>query len=179
MSAPLQQLLAEQPPTTSGIHEAMARHSESIFEEFKGVLPSFLGKRKLGPFINLTLPNAVTQNSEALLQTIGDLILVYNLRLVSMVSAVRLHSEKESEPKLGALLITADNAKALFQLPWELELNPDRDVIAASRSTAESEIIPRDIWFQLFTQKADNDTKQFAYDRLVDRFGSADELPQP
>ena len=179
MSAPLQQLLSEQPPTTSGTHEAMARHAESIFDEFKGVLPTFLGKRKRGPFINLTLPNAITGNSEALLQTIGDLILVYDLRLVSIVSAVRLHDEKTNEPKLGAVLLTADNAKSLFQLPWELTLNTDKDVVDSKRSTSESDIIPRDVWLQLFTQEADDETKLFSYDRLVGRFGGENEIPKP
>lgn len=157
----------------------MARHAEFIFNEFNGILPIFLGKRKLGPFINLTLPNAVTQSSEALLQTIGDLILVYKLRLVSIVSAVRLHSEKSGDPTLGAMLLTADNATGLFQLPWEIELDSKQDVVAAKRSTADEHIIPLDIWFQLFAQKGDDATKQFSYERLVERFGSEEELPKP
>lgn len=179
MSAPLQQLLTEQPPTTSGLHEAMARHSEGIFQEFKGILPLFLGKRQAGPFINLTLPNVVTQSSEALLQTICDFIWVYDLRVISFVSAIRMPDEVTGESSLSALLITADKAHAYFQLPWKLEFDADNDIVAATRSSTSTDIIPREIWSQLFTAKVTPDTKTIAYDRLAERFGGVDEIPQP
>ena len=35
----LQEHLAKQQPATSGIHEAMALHTEDVFDEFAGILP--------------------------------------------------------------------------------------------------------------------------------------------
>ncbi len=179
MSASLQKLLTEQPPNTAGLHEAMALHSEAIFKEFKGILPLFLGKREGGPFINLTLPNAVTQSSEALLQTICDLIWVYNLRVISFVSAIRMQDEESGESALSALLITADKAHAYFQLPWTLTFDEHQDISSSKRSTQSTDVIPREIWSQLFATKVTPDSRTISYDRLIERFGSADEIPQP
>lgn len=179
MSASLQQLLSQQAPTTSGHHEAMALHTESIFKEFKGILPFFLGKREQGPFISLALPNAVTASSEALLQTIADFIWVYNLRYISFVSAIRMQDEKSGKTQLQALLITADKAHSFFQLPWKLTFDENEDIVSANRSNAQSDLIPREIWSQLFASKVTPDTKTISYDRLIERFGDAEELPQP
>lgn len=179
MSASLQQLLSQQAPTTAGHHEAMALHTEAIFKEFKGILPLFLGKREAGPFISLTLPNAVTESSEALLQTIADFIWVYNLRFISFVSAIRIQDEETGENKLQALLITADKAHTFHQLPWKLSFDSNEDIVAAERSTSSSDLIPREIWSQLFASKVTPDAKTISYDRLIERFGDAEELPQP
>lgn len=179
MSASLQQLLTEQPPSTSGIHEAVARHSEAIFKEFRGILPFFLGKRQNGPFINLSLPNSVTESSESLLQTIADFIWVYDLRLISFVSAIRMQDEETGNSNLQALLITADKAHAYFQLPWKLSFDAQNDIVSAERSSSASDVIPREIWSQLFTSKVTPDGKTISYDRLIERFGDPDELPQP
>ncbi len=179
MSASLQQLLTEQPPNTSGLHEAMALHSEAIFKEFKGILPLFLGKRDGGPFVNLTLPNAVTQSSETLLQSICDLIWVYNLRVISFVSAIRIQNEETGKSEMSAMLITADKAHAYFQLPWKLTFDAEQDLTSAERSTSTTDVIPREIWSQLFTTKVTPDSRTISYDRLIERFGSADEIPQP
>ncbi|MBC2606964.1 hypothetical protein [Pelagicoccus albus] len=179
MSASLQQLLTEQPPNASGVHEAVARHSEAIFGEFKGILPLLLGKREKGPFINLTLPNTVTESSEALLQTIADLIWVYDLRLISFVSAIRMQDDVTGETSMQALLITADKTHAFFQLPWKLEFDENSDISKFERSTASSDIIPREIWSQLFASKVTPDTRTISYDRLIERFGDAELLPQP
>ncbi|MDQ8186412.1 hypothetical protein [Pelagicoccus sp. SDUM812002] len=179
MSASLQKLLTEQPPNTSGLHEAMALHSEAIFKEFKGILPLFLGKREGGPFINLTLPNAVTQSSENLLQTICDLIWVYNLRVISFVSAIRMQDEETGEEAMSALLITADKAHAYFQLPWKLTFDENQDISSAKRSSQATDVIPREIWSQLFTTKVTPDSRTISYDRLIERFGTAEEIPQP
>ncbi|MDQ8199139.1 hypothetical protein QEH56_13305 [Pelagicoccus enzymogenes] len=179
MSASLQKLLTEQAPNTSGLHEAMALHTEAIFKEFKGILPLFLGKREGGPFVNLTLPNSVTESSEALLQTICDLIWVYKLRVISFVSAIRMPNEETGQHEMSALLITADKAHAYFQLPWKLTFDENQDITAAQRSTAASDLIPREIWSQLFASKVTPDNRTISYDRLIERFGSADELPQP
>lgn len=179
MSASLQQLLTEQPPTTSGLHEAVAQHSEAIFKEFKGILPFFLGKRQRGPFINLTLPNSVTESSESLLQTIADFIWVYDLRVISFVSAIRMHDEETDQTSLRALLITADKAHAYFQLPWKLSFDNENDITAAERTSTSTDVIPREIWSQLFATKVTPDNKTISYDRLIERFGSPEELPQP
>ncbi|MBK1878198.1 hypothetical protein [Pelagicoccus mobilis] len=179
MSASLQQLLSQQPPNSSGHHEAMALHTEAIFKEFKGILPFFLGKRDQGPFISLTLPNSVTESSEALLQTVADLIWVYNLRFISFVSAIRMQDEEKGNTQLQALLITADKSHAFFQLPWKLTFDNNDDIVSASRSSASTDIIPREIWSQLFASKVTPDAKTISYDRLVERFGDTDELPQP
>lgn len=179
MSASLQQLLTQQPPTTSGLHEAVALHSEAIFEEFKGILPFFLGKRDKGSFINLTLPNSVTASSEALLQTIADFIWVYDLRVISFVSAIRMQDEETGESALQALLITADKAHAYFQLPWKLTFDEENDITASSRSSQSTDVIPREIWSQLFATKVTPDSRTVSYDRLIERFGDPEELPQP
>lgn len=179
MSASLQKLLTEQPPTSSGIHEAVAQHSEAIFKEFQGILPLFLGKRRTGSFINVTLPNAVTQSSEALLQTISDFIWVYDLRVISFVSAIRMQNEKTEENELQAMLITADSAHAYFQLPWQMEFDSENDIKSFKRIESGSDIIPREIWSQIFSTKAQPDTKTFSFDRLIERFGDVNELPQP
>ncbi len=157
----------------------MALHSEAIFEEFKGILPLFLGKRDGGPFITLTLPNSVTASSEALLQTICDLIWVYNLRVISFVSAMRMQNEETGESELSALLITADKAHAYFQLPWKLTFDEEQDISSNQRSTSTTDIIPREIWSQLFAAKVTPDNRTISYDRLIERFGSAEEIPQP
>lgn len=177
--ASLQQHLVAQPPTTSGIHEAMAQHAEDVFEEFRGILPMFLGKRQLGPFINLTLPKRITQDNSELLQTVADIVLVYNLRVISFVSAVRMQLADSDAPALGALLITADRAKAYFQLPWQLAFDANRDLVQARRSEIDQDVIPRETRDSFFTDGESDQAKQVAYDRLVDRFGGAKELPKP
>lgn len=179
MSASLQQLLTQQPPTTSGAHEAVALHSEAIFEDFKGILPLFLGKRRTGSFINLTLPNSVTQSSEALLETVADLIWVYDLKLISFVSAIRMQNEISQQNELKALLITADSAHIYFQLVWHLDFDQEDDIKKATRSPSQFDIIPREIWSQLFGTKVKPDTKTFSFDRLEERFGGVENLPQP
>ena len=179
MSASLQQLLTQQAPTTSGHHEAMALHTEAIFKEFKGILPFFLGKKEQGPFISLTLPNSVTESSEALLQTVADFIWVYNLRFISFVSAIRMQDEESGESKLQALLITADKAHTFFQLPWKLTFDDNDDIVSAERSSSATDIIPREIWSQLFASKVTPDARTISYDRLLERFGDEDQLPQP
>jgi len=157
----------------------MALHTEAIFKEFKGILPFFLGKRENGPFISLTLPNAVTESSEALLQTIADFIWVYDLRFISFVSAIRMQDEETGEQRMQALLITADKAHAFFQLPWKLTFDSENDIVSSERSSATTDIIPREIWSQLFASKVAPDARTISYDRLVERFGDSDELPQP
>lgn len=183
MATPLTQHLSEQPPNTAGIHEGVARHSEDIFEEFKGILPFILGKRRAGPFINVTLPNVVTGSSESLLQTLTDFIWVYDLRLLSFVSAIRMRDEESGDSSLSAVLITADSAHAYFQLPWKLEFDGNDDLVKATRSEAGSEagsdLVPREIWSQLFASKPSPEQKTFSYDRLVERFGDPEQLPQP
>ncbi|EDY83852.1 hypothetical protein VDG1235_3479 [Verrucomicrobiia bacterium DG1235] len=179
MSASLQKLLTEQAPNTAGLHEAMALHTEAIFKEFKGILPLFLGKRDGGPFVNLTLPNAVTESSEALLQTICDFIWVYNLRVISFVSAIRIQNETTGANELSAVLITADKAHNYFQLPWKLKFDDNDDISSSSRSSNASDLIPREIWSQLFAAKVTPDSRTISYDRLIERFGTADEIPQP
>lgn len=178
MSASIQKLLTEQPPNTSGLHEAMALHTEAIFKEFKGILPLFLGKREGGPFVNLTLPNTVTTSSEALLQTVCDLIWVYNLRVISFVSAIRMPNQETGQDEMSALLITADKAHAYFQLPWKLSFDQNQDISSSQRSSASTDVIPREIWSQLFATKVTPDTRTISYDRLIERFGDADEIPQ-
>lgn len=157
----------------------MALHTEAVFKEFKGILPFFLGKREDGPFISLTLPTSVTQSSEALLQTIADFIWVYNLRFISFVSAIRMQDESSGKTKLQALLITADKAHAYFQLPWKLDFDENEDIASAERSSSSADIIPREIWSQLFASKVTPDGKTISYDRLVERFGETEDLPQP
>ena len=179
MPASLQQLLAQQPPSTSGVHEAVASHAEDIFKQFRGILPLFLGKRRTGPFINLTLPNAITESSEALLQSLSDLIWVYDLRLVSFVSAVRMRSPEDEEARLKALLITADNARAYFQIPWNLDFDADGDITSAERGASYGEIVPREIWGQIFAKKISDETRTLSYDRLCERFGGPEQIPEP
>lgn len=157
----------------------MALHTEAVFKEFKGILPFFLGKREDGPFISLTLPTSVTQSSEALLQTIADFIWVYNLRFISFVSAIRMQDESSGKTKLQALLITADKAHAYFQLPWKLDFDENEDIASAERSSSSADVIPREIWSQLFASKVTPDGKTISYDRLVERFGETEDLPQP
>ncbi len=177
--ATLQQLLIDNPPSTQGVHEAMAQYAEHIFEELNGILPLFLGKKHLGSYINLTLPNAAVQSSQTLVETLGDLILVYNLKLASFVSSVRAQSSENSEPKLGALLITADHTKTILQLPWTLEFDSDAKLSGHFRSEAQGEVIPSDVWASLFSREANLATKASSFARLVERFGGEDQLPKP
>ena len=172
MAITLQQLLLDNTPNTSGVHEAMAQYAEHIFEELNGILPLFLGKKHLGSYINLTLPNAAVQSSETLIETLGDLILVYNLRMASFISSVRAQTTPDGEPKLGALLITADHTKTIFQLPWTLDFDDNAKLIQHNRTQAQGEVIPSDTWASLFITEANLATKATAYARLVQRFGS-------
>ncbi len=174
----LQQLLAQQSPSTAGVHEAVAQHSESIFEEFHGILPFFLGKRRRGTFIQLSLPKNVTEDTEALLQTVSDLILVYELKLASFVSAVRMRDRKTGLAKIGAMLLTADNAGNSFQLHWEMEFDGNSDISSARRSDGEATVIPTEVWQQIFSQKQEAEAKTFCHERLVSRFGGPDSIPK-
>lgn len=173
----LQQRLSENSPATSGVHEAMARHAEDVFESLKGILPIFLGKRKLGPFVTLTLPRPTTQSRTKLLSALSDLIIAYNFRLVSFVSAIKARSSEDDAPRLGAILITADNAKALFQLPWGMTFDDASDLIDFERIEAEGEVIPSETWLAFFERSASPETRREAYDRLVNLFEDESLLP--
>ena len=176
----LQQLLVEQTPTTSGIHEAMARYSEFIFQEYKGILPLFLGKRQAGPFLNLSLPQSIISDQATLIRSLEDLISVYDLRVVSFVSAARMRRSESEEAQLGAILITADQAKAQLQLAWEISFDDQSDIAAAQRSNElEYEIIPRATWGRIFQQSPSAHQKEAAYHRLTQRFGGSDQIPAP
>lgn len=174
----LQERLAEQQPATSGIHEAMALHTEDVFDELGGILPLLLGKRKLGSFVTLALPKEITGSRDLLLSCLADLISTYDFRVVSFVSAIRAHSETDEEPRLGAILITADNGNNLYQLPWTLEFDSQANLSSHSRTEATGEIIPSKTWLSFFQQTRESDERQSAYDRLVERFGDASLLPE-
>ncbi|MEM9157936.1 MAG: hypothetical protein AAGB46_02715 [Verrucomicrobiota bacterium] len=175
--ASLQELLTQQPPTTSGVHEAMAQHAEDTFTQLGGILPLFVGKRKKGNYLTFALPNAVTQDNGALLQTLSDIIFVYDLKLASFMTAIRTRVHESSIPKLGALLMTADDAKALFQLPWELEFDSASNLVNSTRSSSDGEIIPRSTWEAFFARTGDLNARQVVYETLIQRFGSQDQLP--
>ena len=174
----LQEHLAKQQPATSGIHEAMALHTEDVFDEFAGIMPLFLGKRKLGSFVSLALPTEVTGSRDLLNSCLADLISAYDFRVVSFVSAIRAHSDTDQEPRLGAILITADNAKNLYQLPWILEFDSQANLTSHSRSEATGEIIPSEVWLSYFQQSREADEKQSAYNRLLEVFGDTSLLPE-
>jgi len=179
MAASLQQLLSKQPPTTSGAHEAFAQHSEAIFSDFKGILPLFLGKRRSGPFIHLKLPRSIIQDSEALLQSISDMVWVYDLRLFSFVTTIRMQDASSGQSRLRALQITADSAHLYQQLVWHLDFDAEDDIVAFRRSSAEPDLIPKEIWSQLFAAKPTPESRIFSFERLAERFGGEDEIPEP
>jgi hypothetical protein len=172
----LQQRLTENSPATSGIHEAMAQHAEDTFDSLKGILPLFLGKRNSGPFVVLTLPNQTMRSRASLLSALSDLIIAYDFRLVSFVSAIQARTSEDDDPKLGAILVTADNAKALFQLPWELDFDAESNLTGYRRSEADGEIIPAASW-NAFFQRSSPEARRPAYERLVNLFEDASQLP--
>ena len=172
----LQQRLAENSPATSGAHEAMAQHAEDTFESLKGILPIFLGKRMAGSFVVLTLPNQTMRSRATLLSALSDLIIAYDFQLVSFVSAIQARASEADEPQLGAILITADDSKALFQLPWELKFDADANLVGYDRSDAEGEIIPAQSWNTFFQRKAP-ELQRPAYDRLLNLFEDPSQLP--
>ncbi len=174
----LQQRLSGQEATTAGIHEAMAQHVEDIFKEFQGILPLLLGKRTLGSFVTLTLPQELGRSREQLLATLSDLIVAFDFRLISFISAIQSRKSPEDPPTLGAMLITADNANRLLQLPWELEFDSESNLIAFERSSAEGEVISGETWLSFFQTSLEIDEKEAAYDRLVEQFGDASLLPK-
>jgi hypothetical protein len=98
--------------------------------------------------------------------------------VVSFVSAIRAHSDTDQEPRLGAILITADNAKNLYQLPWILEFDSQANLTSHSRSEATGEVIPSEVWLSYFQQSREADEKQSAYNRLLEVFGDASLLPE-
>lgn len=155
----------------------MASHAEDVFDSFKGILPIFLGKRRLGPFVALTLPRQTIQSRVTLLSAISDLILTYNFRLVSFVSAIQARTKVDETPKLGAILITADNTKALFQLPWDMRFDDESNLIEFKRTEAEGEIISSESWNAFFERKADPEIRRAAYERLVSLFDDETQLP--
>ena len=173
----LQQLLAKNSSSTSGIHEAMATHAEDVFESFKGILPIFLGKREIGPFVALTLPRETTQSRAKLLSALSDLILAYNFRVVSFLSAIQARASEDDTPKLGAILITADAAKTLFQLPWDMQFDSESNLSGFNRTEAEGEIVPSQTWTTFFQRGGDTGSRRIAYDRLVTLFEDETQLP--
>ena len=174
----LEQRLSEQAPNPSGIHEAMARHAEDIFDEFQGILPIFLGKRTQGPFLTLAIPKQISQSRETLLSSLTDLIAAYELSLVSFVSALQSRAAPEENPKLGAILITADNASSLYQLPWQLEFDSEANLVSHTRSEAETDIISLDTWRTFFEQSPGPAEKQTAYNNLLLTFGDPSAIPE-
>lgn len=174
----LEQRLFEQAPTPGGIHEAMARHAEDIFDQFQGILPIFLGKRAQGPFLTLAIPKQISQSRETLLSSLTDLIAAYELSLVSFVSAIQLRSGSDESPKLGAILITADNASSLYQLPWQLEFDADANLVSHSRSETDMDIISLDTWRAFFEQSPGPAEKQTAYNNLLLTFGDPNAIPE-
>lgn len=175
----LQELLLENQPTTSGVHEAMAQHAENIFDELHGVLPLFLGKRKNGGFINLTIPAPALQNRDVLVATISNLIKTYNLKVVSFVSTIRAQFPGSDEPKLAAILITADSDKTIFQLPWELQFDESSNLSAHNRTQADGLTIDEETWEEMFKDSKNLAAKAEAYGHLVEVYGSEKELPRP
>ncbi len=173
----LQQLLAKNSSSTSGIHEAMASHAEDVFESFKGILPIFLGKRELGPFVALTLPRETTQSQVKLLSAISDLILAYNFRVVSFLSAIQVRTCENDLPKLGAILITADAAKTLFQLPWDMQFDRESNLTEFKRTEADGEVIPSESWNAFFQRGGDTKSRRMGYDRLIPLFEDKTQLP--
>ena len=174
----LEQRLSEQSPTPSGIHEAMARHGEDIFDQFQGILSVFLGKRNQGPFLTLAIPKQISQSRETLLSSLTDLIAAYDLSLVSFVSAIQSRSESDEVPKLGAILITADNASSLYQLPWQLEFDSEANLVSHTRSETDTDIIPLDTWRSFFEQSPGPAEKQTAYNNLLLTFGDPNAIPE-
>ncbi|HCR30554.1 MAG TPA: hypothetical protein DIV79_11105 [Opitutae bacterium] len=174
----LEQRLSEQAPNPSGIHEAMARHAEDIFDEFQGILPIFLGKRTQGPFLTLAIPKQISQSREILLSSLTDLIAAYELSLVSFVSAIQSRAAPEENPKLGAILITADNASSLYQLPWQLEFDSEANLASHTRSETETDIISLDTWRTFFEQSPGPAEKQTAYNNLLLTFGDSSAIPE-
>ena len=173
----LQQLLAKNSSSTSGIHEAMATHAEDVFESFKGILPIFLGKREIGPFVALTLPRETTQSRAKLLSALSDLILAYNFRVVSFLSAIQARASEDDTPKLGAILITADAANSLFQLPWDMQFDSESNLSGFNRTETEGEVIPSQSWVTFFQRGGDTELRRIAYERLVALFGDGTQLP--
>ncbi|MEC7906441.1 MAG: hypothetical protein VYC82_04390 [Verrucomicrobiota bacterium] len=174
----LEQRISEQSPTPSGIHEAMARHAEDIFDQFQGILPVFLGKRNQGPFLTLAIPKQISQSRETLLSSLTDLIAAYDLSLVSFVSAIQSRSESDEIAKLGAILITADNASSLYQLPWQLEFDSEANLVSHTRSETDTDIIPLDTWRSFFEQSPGPAEKQTAYNNLLLTFGDPNAIPE-
>lgn len=156
----------------------MALHSEDVFDEFGGILPMLLGKRKLGSFVTLALPKEITGSRDLLISCLADLIFAYDFRMVSFVSAIQARSETDDEPRLGAILITADNGNNLYQLPWTLEFDNQSNLSSHSRSEAAGEIIPSETWLSFFQQSREEEEIQSAYDRLLTLFGDASLLPE-
>ncbi|MCH6257343.1 hypothetical protein MLD52_12355 [Puniceicoccaceae bacterium K14] len=175
----LQELLIENQPTTSGIHEAMAQHAEQVFEELHGVLPIFLGKRKTSGFINLSIPTKALQNRDILLATLSNLIKTYNLSVASFVSTIRAQFPGSEEPQLAAILITADSSNAVFQLPWELQFDATSNLSAFKRTHAEGFTIDEATWKEMFQETKNLADKAEAYGNLVEVFGGEDQLPRP
>lgn len=175
----LQELLLENQPTTSGMHEAMAQHSENIFDELHGVLPTFLGKRKSAGFLNLNLPNEALRSRELLVQTISNLIKTYNLTAVSFTSTIRAQFPGNDEPQLAAILITADSSKTIFQLPWSLQFDETSNLSAHNRTQAEGLIIDEATWEDMFRKTPNLAATAEAYGNLVELYGGEDQLPRP
>ncbi len=76
------------------------------------------------------------------------------------------------------MLVTADNASSLFQLPWELEFDADSNLRQHTRSEASGEMIHGGTWQSLFAQNLTDDEKDAAYQQLLEEFGDASLLPK-
>src|SRR5690606_3490011 len=115
----LRQLLLERPSTAQGVHEAMARYAEFLFAQYKDVVSLACGARRRGPFLNWALPDALAKDEPRLLKIVGSLVVAHDLGLVSALAAVAEDGAADPlAPRLGAMLVTADEEGAFESLPF-------------------------------------------------------------
>lgn len=168
----LRQLLLEQPSNPHGIHEAMARYAEFLFGEYKGVVALACGKRVHGPFLNLSLPDEAARDDARLLDLAASLAVGYDLRLVSVLAPVAGEAADALSPRLGAILVTADDEGFFHALSWMLRHSANGDIERYSRARfADCPLANPDRWAAIFKRDRNPDAQREALDRLGSVFG--------
>ena len=91
---------------------------------------------------------------------------------------IQSRSESDEIAKLGAILITADNASSLTKVALQLEFDSEANLVSHTRSETDTDIIPLSTPGVLFRAISGPAGKQTAYNNLLLTFGDPNAIPE-